>query len=139
MWGGAVSVPAPWGDEGRVMPVFISECDRVVAVPGVKDRLLGVAWNGPGLVEGGLTVVCLPGGVAVQLLEVYRPPEGPVLLGADDHSVAPSVRGPQGDLLQDAKTNVSVQAGFHLILPVDGYGNGCVAGFGFGIGIDVRT
>ena len=117
------------------MPVFLSECDRVVAVPGVKDRLLGVAWNGPGLVEGGLTVVCFPGGVVVQLLEVYRPPEGPVL---DDHSVAP-VRGPQWDLLQDSKTHVSVQAGFHLILPVDGYGSGCVAGFGVGIGIDVQT
>ena len=66
-------------------------------------------------------------------------PEGPVLRGADDHSVAPSVRGPQRDLLQDSKMDVSVQAGFHLVLPVDGYGSGCVAEFGVGIGIDVQT
>ena len=32
----------------------------MVAVPGIKDGLLGVAWNGSGLVEGGLGVVGLP-------------------------------------------------------------------------------
>ena len=47
------------------MPVFFSESHGVVAIPGVEDRLLGVAWNGPGLVEWGLAVVRFPGGVAV--------------------------------------------------------------------------
>ena len=51
--------------------------------------------------------VC-PGGMPIEFLEVDSPPEGPVLLGADDHSVAPSVRGPQGDLLEDSQADVPV-------------------------------
>ena len=37
----------------------------MVAVPGVEDCLLGVAWNGAGLVEWGCAVVCLMCGVLV--------------------------------------------------------------------------
>ena len=64
----------------------------MVAVPCIKYGLLRMRGNGAGLVEGRLRMVSLPGGVPVELLEVDSPPEGPVLLGADDHSVAPSVR-----------------------------------------------
>ena len=70
----------------------------MVAVPCING-LLRMHGNGAGLVEGRLRMVSLPGGMPVELLEVDSPPEGPVLLGADDHSVAPSVRGPQGNLL----------------------------------------
>ena len=80
------------------MAVGLSEGDRVVAVPCING-LLRMHGNGAGLVEGRLRMVSLPGGMPVELLEVDSPPEGPVLLGADDHSVAPSVRGPQGNLL----------------------------------------
>ena len=100
------------------MAVSLLEGDRMVAVPGVKDGLLGVHWNGSGLVEGGLSVVRLPGRVLVELLKVNGTPEGPVLLGVDYHSVAPGVRGPQGNLLQDSQADVPVEAGLHLVLPV---------------------
>ena len=56
----------------------------MVAIPGVEDGLLGVHWDGSGLVKPGLGVVHLPGRVLVELLEVNGAPEGP-------HSVAPSV------------------------------------------------
>ena len=75
----------------RVMPVSLREGDRMVAVPGVKDCLLSVHWDGSGLVERGLGVVRLPGRVLIELLEVNGVPEGPVLLGPDYHSVAPTV------------------------------------------------
>ena len=107
----------------------------MVAISGFEDGLFCVAWNGPGLIEWGLTVVCLPGGVTVQFLKVYGSFERPVLLGADHHAVAPSVWGAQGDLFQDSKPDVTVEAGFHLILPVDGDGNGCV---GMALGLILR-
>ena len=109
---------------------------RVVAVPGVEDSLLCVAWNGAGLVEGGLTVVCLPGSVLVKLLDIDSSPERPVLLGADHHAVAPSVQGSQGDMLQHAQADISVQPCLHFILPVDGDAGGGVAGFGDCCGVD---
>ena len=65
------------------MAVSLLEGDRMVAVPGIKDGLLGVHWNGSGLVEGGLSVVRLPGRELVELLKVNGTPEGPVLLGAE--------------------------------------------------------
>ena len=76
------------------MAVSLPEGDRMVAVPGIEDSLLGVHWNGSGLVERGLGVVCFPGCMLVELLKVNGAPEGPVLLGAYYHSVAPSVWGP---------------------------------------------
>ena len=100
------------------MAVSLREGDRMVAVPGVEDGLLGVHWNGSGLVERGLGVVRLPGRVLVELLEVDGAPEGSVLLGAYYHSVAPSVWGPQGNLLQDSQADVPVKASFDLVLPV---------------------
>ncbi len=60
LWGRAVSVSAPGGDEGCEVAVRLRQGDGMVAVPGVKDGFLGVAWNGSRLVEGGLTVVCFP-------------------------------------------------------------------------------
>ena len=90
------------------MAISLCEGDRMVAVPGIEDGLLGVHWNGSGLVKWGLGVMRLPGRVLVELLEVYGAPEGPVLLGADYHSVAPSVWGPQGNLLQDSQADVPV-------------------------------
>ena len=121
------------------MAVGFREGDGVVAVPGIEDGLLGVCWNGSGLVERGLCVVRLPGCVLVQLLKINGPPEGPVLLGAYDHSMAPSVRGPQGDLLQDSEADIPVKAGLHFVLPVYGDGDGSVVGFGGGCGVDVEA
>ena len=96
----------PWGAERYrylshgVMNVGLSEGDRVVAVPCIKYGLR-MHGNGAGLVEGRLRMVSLPGGMPIELLEVDSPPEGPV-----DHSVAPSVRGPQGDLLEDSQADI---------------------------------
>ena len=130
MGGGTVPVPTPWGYKGGEVSVSVVEGDRVVAIPRVEDGLLGSAWNGSGLVEWGWAVVSLARGVLVQGLEVDGPPERPVLLGAYDHSVAPSDGRVQGDLLQHAKADVSIQACLDFFLPVDGDVNGGVAGFG---------
>ncbi len=91
----------------------------MIADPGVEDGLLCVAWPGTG--SGG--------GVLVELL---------VLLGADHYAVAPSVRGSQGDLLQHAQADISVQNCLHFILPVDGDAGGSMAGFGGCCGVDAQ-
>ena len=83
-------------------------------------------------------MVGLPGGVLVEGLEVYGPPERPVLLGADHHSVAPSDGRAQGDLFQHAETDVPVQPCLYLLLPVNGYGDGGVARFGGGVRVDLQ-
>ena len=80
-------------------------------------------------------MVSLPGGMPIELLEVDSPPEGPVLLGADDHSVAPSVRGPQGDLLEDSQADVPVQAALTSSCQWMGIGIGVWHG---GCGVDVQ-
>ena len=134
-----IPIPPPWGYEGREVAVGFCEGDGVVTVPGIEYGLLGVCWNGSGLVERGPCVVHLPGCVLVQLLKINGPPEGPVLLGAYDHSMAPSVRGPQGDLLQDSEADIPVEAGLHFALPVYGDGDGSVVGFGGGCGVDVEA
>ena len=53
-------------------------------------------------------MVSLSCGMAVELLKIDCPSEGPVLLGADDHPVAPSVWGPHGDLFEDSQVDISV-------------------------------
>ena len=83
-------------------------------------------------------MVCFPRGVLVQGLEIDGPPERPVLLGAYHHAVAPSDGCTQGDLLQHAKADVPVEACLHLILPMNGDGNGGVAGFGDRVGVDAQ-
>ena len=90
-----VPVPPPGRDKGCEVPILLPQWHRVVAIPRIEDCLSGVAWNSSCLVEGGGAVVGLPGGVGVQGLEVYSPPQGPVLLGAYHHPVAPSYWGPQ--------------------------------------------
>ena len=84
------------------MSICLPESHRVVAIPRVKNCLLGSAWNGPGLVERGWAVVSLSCRVLVERLEVDGPPERPVFLGAHHHSVAPSHGCAQGNLLQDS-------------------------------------
>ncbi len=58
--------------------------------------------------------------------------------GAYHHSMAPSVRGTQGDLLQHAKAYNPVEACLDLILPVDRDADRCVAGLGDGGGFDTQ-
>ena len=48
---------------------------------------------------------------------------------ADYHPRAPGYRFPQWDGLQDSQPAVPVQLSFDLLLPVDGYGYGCVDGY----------
>ena len=67
------------------MAISLREGDRMVAIPGIEDGLLGVHWDGSGLVEQGLGVVRLPSRVLVKLLEVDGAPE----VGADYHSGVP--------------------------------------------------
>ena len=83
-------------------------------------------------------MVRFPGGMLVELLEIDSSPERPVLLGADHHAVAPSVRGSQGDLLLHAQVDISVQSCLHFILPVDGDAGGSVGGFGDCCGVDAQ-
>ena len=42
----------------------------MVPVPGIEYRLLHIVGDGAGLMEGGLCVMSLPGGVLVEGLEV---------------------------------------------------------------------
>ena len=118
------------------MAVSFIQGDGVVAIPRIKHGLFGEAWNGSSLVEGRWAMVGFPGGVLVQRLKVDGPPERPVLLGAYHHAVAPSDGCAQGDLLQHAKSDIPVEAGFHLVLPVNWYSDGRVVRFWCGIGID---
>ena len=76
--------------------------------------------------------------VYVCRLEVYGPPERPVLLGAYDHAMAPSDGRAQGDLLQHAKADVPVEASLHLFPPVDRDVDRGVAWFGDGVGVNVE-
>ena len=46
LWQVAILVPTPWGEEGGQVPVLLSERHKVVALPGVQDRLLAVGWHG---------------------------------------------------------------------------------------------
>ena len=71
-------------------------------------------------------------------MEVYGPPERPVLLGAYDHAMAPSDGRAQGDLLQHAKADVPVEASLHLFPPVDRDVDRGVAWFGDGVGVNVE-
>ena len=107
----------------------------MVAIPGVKDGFLRVAWNGSGLVEWGGAMVCLSCGMFVQLLEVDGPPQGSVFLGAYHvhHAVTP-----RGDLLQNSKADVTVQPSLNFVLPVNGDGDGSVVWFGDGVGVDAQ-
>ncbi len=107
----------------------------MVAIPRVEYGLLGLVWNGPGLVEKRRAVVCFPRGVLVQGLEIDGPPERLVLLGAYHHAVAPSDGRTQGELLQHAKADVPVEACLHLVLPMNRDGNGGVTWFGDRIGV----
>ena len=136
MRGSPIPIPPPGSDECRKMAVSFIQGDRVVAIPRVEHGLFGEAWNGSSLVEGGWAVVGFPGGVPVQWLEVDGPPERPVLLGAYHHAVAPSDGCAQGDFLQHAESDISVEAGFNLVLPVNWYRDGRVARLRCGIGID---
>ena len=101
------------------MAVLFIQGDGVVAIPRIKHGLFGEAWNGSSLVERGWAMVRFPGGVLVQRLKVDSSPERPVLLGAYHHAVAPSNGCAQGDLLQHAESDIPVEAGFHLVLPVN--------------------
>ena len=136
LWCCHISVSPPRSYKCGEVSIFFPQCYRVVAIPRVEDGLLGSVWNGSGLVEGGRTVVRLSRGMLVQGLEIYGPPERPVLLGAYHHLVAPSDGCAQGDLLKHAEADVSVQSTLHLLLPVDRYlGSGCgrVLGWLFGL------
>ena len=50
------------------------------------------------------------------------------MFGADYHPGAPGHRFIQGDRFQDTQSAVPVQLLLDLLLPVDGYGDGCVGG-----------
>ena len=47
----------------------------------------------------------------------------------DNHPGAPGYRFPQWNRLQDSQPAVPVQLLLDLLLPVDGYGYGCVGGY----------
>ena len=139
LWCRQVSVSPPRGYKCSEVSILFPQCYRVVAISRVENCLLGSAWDGSGLVEGGRTVVRLSRGMLVQGLEVYGPPERPVLLGAYHHSVAPGDGCAQGDLLEHAKADISVQSPLHLLLPVDWYQDRGVAGFWGGCWVYVES
>ena len=88
--------------------------------------------------ERGLCVVRILGCVLVQLLKINGPPERPVLLGAYDHSIAPSVRGHQEDLLQDSEADIPVKAAFTSSCQCMGMAMGVWWGLGVAAGSMLR-
>ena len=97
----------------------------MVAVPGVADHCLHSLRHRSCLVKGSLGVLGLPGGVRVECLEIHRSPGFPVLLGADDHTMAPGNRSASWNLLDDARFAVSIEAGLDVVTPVDQDIDGC--------------
>ena len=139
LWCRQVSVSPPRGYKCREVSILFPQCYRVVAIPRVENCLLCSTWNGSGLVEGGWTVMRLSHGMLVQGLEVYGPPERPILLSAYHHSVALSDGCAQGDLLEHTEADVSVQSHLHLLLPVAWYRDQGVAGFWGGCWVYVES
>ena len=74
--------------------------------------------------EGRLGVVCFPGGMNVEWLEIDGSSWCGILLGTDNHSVAPCDRFSNGYGFQHSKSHISVEAIFDVILPVKGYWDG---------------
>ena len=108
-WGGcAVSISAPWCDEGGQVAVTFSDWNRVVAVPCIKDRFLLTTWHWHGLMEGWGCVVCLSLAVDIQCLQVYSVSWLAIFLLADNHPVTPSYRLSDRHWLDDPETNISV-------------------------------
>ena len=81
----------------------------------------------------------LPGGVRVECLEIHCSPGFPVLLGADDHTMAPGNRSASWNLLDDAHFAVLIEAGLDVVTPVDRDVDGCVAGDGFGVWVNHQS
>ena len=100
------------------MPVVGVEWHTVVAVPCVKDGLELAMRDGPGLVEGGLSVVGLPNCVLVERLEVDCPPWFAGRLGDHHHAVTPCDWRAHWHWLDHLEADVLVEAGLHVVLPV---------------------
>ena len=73
LWCRQVSVSPPRGYKCSEVSILFPQSYRVVTIPRVENCLLGSAWDGSGLMEGGRTVVRLSRGMLVQELEVYGP------------------------------------------------------------------
>ena len=129
----AVPISTPRGDEGGKVAVIFMEVNAVVPVPSVKHGLSGVGWDSTGLVERGLGMVCLADSVSIERLKVYCSSWLARLFGAYHHFVAPGHRSANGDWLDDSKADISVEARFHIVLPVHRYWDRCVVGNGFGV------
>ena len=110
----------------------------MVAIPGVQHSLVGVGGHHAGLVEGGHSVVSLPGAVLVHWLEIHCPPGCIVLLWNTDHALTPCGGGPTGHLLNDADGLVPVKPSLHLVVPMERNRNGALAGYGLDILLDVN-
>ena len=89
MWGGAVPVAAPRGDEGGIVPVVRMERYTVVSIPCVKDGFFLSLRDRSSLMKRRLGVVCFLGGMGVEGLKVNCPSWCTILFGADDHSMTP--------------------------------------------------
>ena len=92
--------------------------------------LVSVGGDHAGLVERTHCVVSLSAAVLVQGHEVDCPPWCVVLLGHTDHTVAPGSGGAAGNLLDDSDGLISVEPRLDLLMPVEGNGDGAVAGDG---------
>ena len=88
-WGAVISISSPWDNEGGEVAVVRVEGNTVVAVPTVKDSLLGTTRYGTGLMKWALGVMGVPHGMEVEHLEIHCPPVFAIFLSVYHHAVAP--------------------------------------------------
>ena len=105
----------------------------MVAIPTIKYSFLFVAWYRLGLVERTLGVVCLSCGVQIQCLEINVTSGLPILLGTYDHPVTAGDGFIYWNRLNDTKGDVLIEAGFYLVLPVEGQWDRGVVGYWLGV------
>ena len=105
----------------------------MVAIPTIKYGFLFVAWYRPGLVERTFGVVCLSCGVQIQCLEINGTSGLPILLGTYDHPVTPGDGLTYWNRLNNTKGDVLIEAGFYLVLPVEGHWDRGVVGYWLGV------
>ena len=81
----------------------------MVPLPGVKHGLVGVFGNRYSLMEGGVSGMCLSGGIIVECFQVNCSSWLDIFLGTDHHTRAPGYWFPHWDRLQNTQPDVSVK------------------------------
>ena len=83
-------------------------------------------------------MVSLAGSMGVEWLEVHCAARLTIMFSCDNHPALPACRGVQWHSFENAKFNISVQAGLHRILPMQGHYTGAVHCHRPGSGVNMQ-